>query len=187
VYRWNGEKKKELKRIPLSNSLITLEPLLSTHFEVVYSVATDPLIWEQHPNSDRYKREVFEAFFQEALETKNAFLIKDNVSDKVIGCTRFYEYNKEKKYIAIGYTFFDRAYWGGVYNKSVKYLMMDYAFEFVDTIFYHVGITNIRSQKALEKIGIHKSVINEEKNSITFAISKSQFQSLNLGLESTYI
>lgn len=139
----------------LQNDCVSLRPLTANDFEVLYDVAKDPLIWEQHPNPDRYKREAFETYFNGALESNGAFLVLDN-KGMIIGCTRFYDYVPEKKEVKIGYTFFSRACWGKQYNKSTKQLMLEYAFQFVDCVIFHVGTNNIRSQKAMEKIGAKK-------------------------------
>jgi RimJ/RimL family protein N-acetyltransferase len=129
---------------------------LESDFENLYIAAADPLIWEQHPTPDRYKNEVFKLFFEEAINSKMAFKIIDKTSNSIIGSTRFYDYKAENKSIAIGYTFLTRAYWGGEFNKAIKKLMLTHAFEYVNDVYFHIGITNIRSQKAIEKIGAKK-------------------------------
>lgn len=137
----------------LTNHLITLRPLVETDFDALYNVASDKLIWEQHPNNDRYQKSVFKEFFAIALASKGAFVIIDNKSNSIIGSSRYYEYNSEKKQLVIGYTFIARSYWGTNYNRTLKELMMNYAFQFVDVIHFHVGKTNFRSLKAMEKLG----------------------------------
>jgi hypothetical protein len=147
------EKKEILPIRKLENDLVKLIPLDEGDFERLYAVASDPLIWELHPSSDRYKREVFQKFFEGALESKAAFLVFDSKSDTLIGSTRYYDFNPSNSSVAIGYTFLARAYWGGAYNKSVKKLMLDYAFTRVDGVLFHIGTQNFRSQKAILKIG----------------------------------
>lgn len=143
----------------LENENVKLIPLNQTDFEELFAVASDPLVWEQHPNKDRYKREVFENFFQGAMESGGAFKIIDKNSDEVAGSTRFYDYNPEENSIFIGYTFYDTKFWGSKLNPQVKKLMLDYIFQFVDKVNFHVGKENIRSQKAMEKLGAKK--VNE--------------------------
>ena len=136
----------------LKGELIELRPLTSEDWDDLFSVASDPLIWEQHPESDRYKEDVFKVFFREALESRGAFVIIDK-SGRIIGSTRFYGYDPEKSEIEIGWTFLARKYWGGRYNRELKQLMLDHAFKFVENVIFYVGENNIRSQKATEKIG----------------------------------
>jgi RimJ/RimL family protein N-acetyltransferase len=143
-------------QLTLENEFVKIVPLNENDFEVLYNIASDPLIWEQHPNKDRYKREVFETFFKGALESGGAFLVFDKQTGEAIGSSRFYDYNLENKSILIGYTFFARSHWGNKYNPALKKLMIQYAFQFVDSVIFHIGANNIRSQKAIEKLGASK-------------------------------
>ena len=140
----------------LKNENLTLEPLKVSDFEALYKVASDPLIWEQHPTKNRYQRDVFQTYFDGAIQSKGAFLVRDAKTLEVIGCTRYYDFNEETKTITIGYTFLARSHWGGKYNPAMKKLMIDYAFQFVDKILFHIGATNIRSQTAIQRIGAKK-------------------------------
>ena len=140
----------------LSNDLIEVVPLKAEDFEKLFEVASDPLIWEQHPNPDRYKREVFQIFFQGAIESGGAFIIYDQSTGNVVGSSRYYEWNKEENSVAIGYTFIARQFWGRGFNGAMKKMMVDYAFQFVDKVILHIGATNFRSQKAIEKLGAIK-------------------------------
>ncbi len=138
----------------LEDDLIILQPLKETDFEALYAAASDPLIWEQHPIKDRYKREVFqENFFKSAIESGGAFLVLDKKTGAVIGSSRFYNLHEKESDIEIGWTFLARAYWGGKHNQAMKALMMHHAFKFVDNIIFRIGENNMRSRKACEKIG----------------------------------
>ena len=145
----------------LKGELIELRPLTSEDWDDLFSVASDPLIWEQHPESDRHKEDVFKVFFREALESRGAFVIIDK-SGRIIGSTRFYGYDPEKSEIEIGWTFLARKYWGGRYNRELKQLMLDHAFKFVENVIFYVGENNIRSQRATEKVGGIKNGLVEK-------------------------
>jgi len=146
----------------LKGELIELRPLTLEDWDDLFAVASDPLIWEQHPESDRYKEDVFRIFFSEALESGGAFVIIDRENQQIIGSTRFYGYDTEKSEIEIGWTFLARNYWGGRYNRELKQLMLDHAFKFVENVIFYVGENNIRSQKATEKIGAIKDGLVEK-------------------------
>src|SRR6266540_2251724 len=137
----------------LEDDLLTLKRLREDDFENMYQVASDPLIWEQHPEKDRCQRNVFELFFKDALTSGGAFAVIDKKTGKIIGSTRFNSIKETENAIEIGWTFLARQYWGGHYNRSMKYLMIEYAFHFVDTILFYIDENNIRSQKAVEKMG----------------------------------
>ncbi|MDR2207052.1 MAG: GNAT family N-acetyltransferase [Flavobacteriaceae bacterium] len=137
----------------LENEDVRLVPLQKSDFEKLYRVASDPLIWEQHPNKDRYKKEIFKTFFDGAIVSKGAFLIMDKKSDEIAGSTRFYDYSETGNFIFIGYTFYARKFWGSKLNPQVKKLMLDHIFSYVDLVKFHVGAENWRSRKAMEKLG----------------------------------
>jgi N-acetyltransferase len=137
----------------LKGELVELRPLTPEDWDDLFAVAADPLIWEQHPESDRHKEDVFKVFFREALESGGAFVVIGQTSRQIIGSTRFYGYDPEKSEIEIGWTFLARRYWGGRYNREMKQLMLTHAFKFVETVVFLVGEKNFRSQKAMEKVG----------------------------------
>lgn len=137
----------------LHGTLLILRPLLPADFDDLFAVASDPHLWEQHPVTDRYKREVFETLFQESLESGGALIAIDRKDNKIIGSSRFYGYDREKSEVEIGWTFLARTHWGGVYNKEMKQLMLKHAFQFVDSVIFLIGIHNIRSKRAIEKMG----------------------------------
>src|SRR4030095_1674356 len=137
----------------LKGELIELRPLTPEDWEGLFAVASDPFIWEQHPESDRYKEDVFKIFFREALECGGAFVVIDAKTQQIIGSTRFYGYDPDKSEIEIGWTFLARKYWGGRYNAEMKQLLLAHALKFVETVIFFVGQKNFRSQKAMEKIG----------------------------------
>lgn len=149
----------------LSNEEIILIPLVNEDFDALFKIASDKLLWEQHPNNDRYKKEVFEDFFKKAIESKGAFTIFEKTTNKIVGSTRFYDLEQESKSVFIGFTFIDRKFWGSSLNGKVKKLMIDYAFQFVDSVKFHVGETNYRSQKAVEKLGALKIGTIQKENS----------------------
>src|SRR5258707_9385182 len=140
----------------LKSEFIELRPLTPKDWDDLFAVASDPLIWEQHPEWNRYKEDVFKVFFSEALESGGAFIIIDRKTQQIIGSTRFYGYDPEKSEIEIGWTFLARKYWGGRYNAEMKRLLLNHAFNFVESVVFFVGEDNVRSQKAMEKIGAIK-------------------------------
>lgn len=132
---------------------IVLNPLKAEDFDNLYQAASDPLIWEGHPSKTRYQKDVFSVWFEQSLASQGALVVMDKHSGKLIGSSRYYEYDQHKSEVAIGFTFLTRDYWGGTTNRELKMLMIDHAFTQVNTIWFHVDINNIRSQKAMKKIG----------------------------------
>ena len=137
----------------LQNDLVILRPLRANDFTALYKVAIDPLLWEQHQIKDRYKNEVYTKFFADSIKSKGALIIIDKSSKDAIGSTRFQHLENVANAIEIGWSFISRKYWGGLYNKSIKKLMIDYALGFMTDVVFDIDRNNIRSQKAAEKIG----------------------------------
>ena len=137
----------------LKGKLLELRPLRAHDFDDLFAVAADPLIWEQHPASDRYEEGRFRVFFREALESGGALVAIDTRDGRVIGSSRFHGYDADSSEVEIGWTFLARSHWGGRYNGEMKRLMLEHAFKFVDSVVFLVGLDNRRSQRAVEKIG----------------------------------
>jgi len=137
----------------LRGELVELRPLREDDFDALFAVAADPLIWEQHPDSDRYQEQVFRAFFRGAMESGGAFLVSDARDGRVIGSSRYHGYDESQSEVEIGWTFLARSHWGGRYNGEMKQLMLQHAFRFVERVVFLIGPQNYRSQRALEKVG----------------------------------
>jgi RimJ/RimL family protein N-acetyltransferase len=163
---------------PLSNNVVTLTPLREDDYDALFMVASDPLIWAQHPASDRWKPDVFRAFFDGAIASKGAYLIRDSDTDEVIGSSRFHAYDPETRVVEIGWTFFKRSHWGGCYNGATKKLMLTHAFGFVDHVILYAGQTNHRSRKAIERIGGVQIGVREEaetENSFRYQVTPAGY------------
>jgi N-acetyltransferase len=137
----------------LIGELLELRPLRTEDFDALFAAASDPLIWAQHPETDRYTREVFTRYFDTAMESGGAFAILDRATGRIIGSTRYYNWQADGSEIEIGWTFLECGYWGGIYNRELKALMLNHAFKFVPRVVFIVGRNNARSRKAVEKIG----------------------------------
>jgi RimJ/RimL family protein N-acetyltransferase len=137
----------------LCGDLLSLRPLQPEDFDDLFAVASDPLIWEQHPAQDRYQKDVFTTLFQESLASGGALIATNTRDGRVIGSSRYFGYDEDKSEIEIGWSFLARSYWGGVYNREMKRLMLEHAFRFVRSVVFIIGPQNLRSQRAVEKIG----------------------------------
>lgn len=137
----------------LKGSLLEVRPLRGDDFDSLYAAASDPLIWEQHPQRDRHEPDVFRAYFAEQLASCGALIVLDARTGEAIGLSRFHGYDEERSEVEIGWTFLARVYWGGVYNRELKDLMLSHAFRFVEHVVFLVDPQNMRSRRAVEKIG----------------------------------
>ncbi len=142
----------DLKPI-LRGDLVVLRPVRDDDEGALYAVASDPEIWAQHPHRNRHEVAVFREFFESALASGGAFVVHDAKDDRVIGSTRFAHYDPVRRQVEIGWTFLARSHWGGRYNGEMKALLLDHAFGAVDRVVFLVGEHNVRSRRAVERIG----------------------------------
>jgi RimJ/RimL family protein N-acetyltransferase len=138
----------------LEGERLLLRPLQPADWDALFAVASDPLIWQQHPAYDRWREPVFRAFFENALANKGALVAIDRASGAVIGSSRFEGLDEaDGGSVEIGWTFLARAFWGGAHNREMKRLMLAHALASVAECRFLVGAANTRSRRALENIG----------------------------------
>ncbi|MEO7247571.1 MAG: GNAT family N-acetyltransferase [Novosphingobium sp.] len=138
----------------LEGEWLLLRPLVADDWQALFAVAADPEIWAIHPAHDRWQEPVFRAFFDDALAQGGAMAVIDRASGAIVGSSRWQGYDSAAGgSVEIGWTFLARSHWGGRYNPELKRLMLAHAFAFVDRVTFRVGETNLRSRRAMEKIG----------------------------------
>lgn len=137
----------------LTGPTVTLSPLRPEDWDTLFTVAADPLIWAVHPAHDRWQEPVFRRFFADAMASGGCLVIRDNATGAVIGSSRYDRARVEPGEVEIGWTFLARAFWGGATNREIKTLMIAHALRWFDAAVFMVGETNIRSRRAMEKIG----------------------------------
>ena len=146
----------------LETERLTSVPLAEDHREALYEIAADPMVWEQHPIHDRWRREVFDAFFDEGLASGGALAVFRKSDKQIVGSTRYDRYSQEDGgSVEIGWTFLVRHCWGKGLNHEMKRAMLAHAFAHVARVDFRVGETNYRSRKALENIGATRSDLYE--------------------------
>jgi RimJ/RimL family protein N-acetyltransferase len=137
----------------LEGELVRVRPLRADDFDELYAIAADPLMWEQHPQRDRWRKDVFRAFFDEQLASGGGVAVVDRATGAVIGSSRYWDYDELRSEVEIGWSFLARPYWGGVYNGELKQLMLAHAFRYVERVVFLVDPDNVRSRRAVEKLG----------------------------------
>lgn len=169
----------------LTGDTITLRPLSANDWDALYAVASDPLIWEVHPAHDRWKKDVYRAYFNQGLASKGALIVVDHATGTIIGSSRFsFEFALAGE-IEIGWTFLNRAYWGGATNREMKILMIRHALQHFDQVIFRIGETNARSRRAMEKIGGHlldrfqlSMMAGKEVRHVVYGIDRASFARL---------
>ena len=139
---------------PFHTQHFSLEGVAESDFESLYAVASDPLIWEQHPESNRWQRNVFSVFFANGLANDlGCFVIRERLTQEVVGSTRYYGYDETDRCVRIGFTFLARKHWGTSANREIKDAMLKRAFKLCESVLFDIGPENRRSITAVEKLG----------------------------------
>ncbi len=135
---------------------VRVRPVRESDRDAMHAAASDPEVWAQHSERNRHERPAFDRFFDGALACAGGLAIEDAASGRIVGCTRYYDWNPGDRSVVIGYTFLERARWGDGTNREAKRLMLDHAFRWARTAWFHVSPGNLRSQRALDKIGARR-------------------------------
>ncbi len=135
----------------LVGDLVRVSPTVPDEFAALYAVAADPAIWDQHPAHDRWRPDVFRAFFEDGMATGGMLTIRDAADGAVIGATRYVPAGEEA--VEIGWTFLARSHWRRGYNRELKQLMIDHALASVGAVRFSAGVDNHRSRRAIEALG----------------------------------
>jgi len=163
----------------LAGRLLTLRPLATADFDALHAAANDPLIWEQHPEYDRWTLPVFRRYFDGAIASGGAFAVVERASARVVGSSRYEHLDTAKSEVEIGWSFLERRLWGGEPNREMKALMLEHAFRFVARVYFVVGKDNVRSQRALRKIGarfVGPTGDDARDHRVVFEITRATYQ-----------
>jgi N-acetyltransferase len=137
----------------LEGELITMRPYQEADWDELFAVARDPLIWELHPVHNRWKEPVFRYNIDDAFADQGGLVAIERASGRIIGYSRYSCTETEADEVEIGWTFLARRFWGGRVNLDMKRQMLTHALAHFPTVIFRVGENNLRSRRAVEKIG----------------------------------
>jgi RimJ/RimL family protein N-acetyltransferase len=138
----------------LEGERLLLRPLVQSDWDALYDVASDPLIWEQHPVPERAEEPYFRDYFDRLLDRAGTLIVERLDTGWIIGSSTYSNYRSTGSgAVEIGSTFLARSEWGGQTNRELKRLMLDHAFRFVGLVEFLIGEKNWRSRRAIGKIG----------------------------------
>ena len=137
----------------LAEGPVVLRPLVSQDWTEFFAAAADRLIWAAHPAHDRWQEPVFRRFFDDALRSGGALAVTDAATGDIIGSSRYDHTRAGPGEVEIGWTFLVRSHWGSGTNAVMKRLMLSHALQAVERVIFLVGEGNVRSRRAMEKVG----------------------------------
>jgi N-acetyltransferase len=164
----------------LTGELLDARPLVAGDLDGLYAAAADPLIWEQHPVKTRHTKDGFARWFADAQASGGALTVRDRAEDRIVGSSRYHGYDEQRSEIEIGWTFLARSHWGGRYNSELKRLMLEHAFAIVERVIFVVDAGNLRSQRAVEKLGgvrIYTRTDDHGRADVVFGLTPADWRS----------
>ncbi len=148
-----------MKAPTLDNDFVKLSLLDLSNYKHLIAVAQQEKLVQYSP-SNIATPEALKEYVQTAVDgyyhkTTIPFIVFDKTKNEYAGCTRFMNIDWKNKVLEIGATWIGREFQGSVLNKNMKFLMLQYAFETLgfEKVEFRIDERNIRSRKAVEKIG----------------------------------
>ncbi|RRQ48802.1 N-acetyltransferase [Maribacter algicola] len=145
--------------IVIENTRVKLSPLTLENYEYLLPIASQEKLVQFSPSDietpEALKNYVLTALEQQAQKSSIPFIIFDKRTNKYAGSTRYMNIHWKNKVLHIGSTWIGKEFQGTGLNTQMKKLMLDYAFTDLDfeKVEFRVDERNIRSRKAVEKLG----------------------------------
>ncbi|MEO9870176.1 GNAT family N-acetyltransferase [Ekhidna sp.] len=178
---------------PLKGEKITLIPITKEHILQMRMLSSDSDIWTWY-TEDLSNPDALEGWMTKRLEEtergdKMTYSVLLNETGQVIGATSYGHLDWVEQGIEIGWTWLGKKYIGSGINRHMKYLMLHHAFEIMDIerLELRTDEQNIRSRKAMEKIGAkydgtlrnHRSTQgNRRRDTVVYSIIKSEWSQI---------
>lgn len=184
MYRFTG----------LEGERVRLIPLERLHAIPLFDCSRDPDIWSSYPiaitSLDEMNNFIDKAL--EGLERKEMFpfAVFDKERNEFVGSTRFLRISEEHNNLNIGSTWYSSKVWRTRVNTETKYLMLKHAFELLgaDRVEIVTSTDNVRSQRAIERLGAVKEGILRKKyynlDYVIYSIIQSEWGDVRSRLES---
>lgn len=146
----------------IEGNTITLVPLEMKYKEQLYEAINNPDVWKYTWREVKTFDDI-EQMLLIAVQNKDdgkqlPFIVKDKLSGEVIGTTRIGDIDIANRNVEIGWTWLSPSVWRTKVNTECKFLLLQYCFEELKVLRVQFSISgqNIRSQKAVERIGAVK-------------------------------
>jgi N-acetyltransferase len=182
----------------LESARIRLEPMTTGHLARLEAVAFDDRIWRYTMSwvktPDDLRAWVEDALRLEAAGTVMPWVTVLKDGNRVIGSTRFLDFDGTNKTTELGSTWLAPEFQGSGVNAEAKLLQLTYAFEELklNRIALKTHHENLRSQAAMRKIGAVEEGIfrnhyvmpdGSQRHSVWFSIIREEWPRVRSLLE----
>jgi len=148
--------------IILENDVVKLRSIKLSDVQHLTTISLEPNIWDysfvKGDGKQNLTSYISQAIKARENKTSYSFIIYDKRKQEYAGCTRFCDINTLLNTTRLGYTWYGKNFQGTGLNKHCKYLLFQYAFEYIG--FERIGlgsyIENVRSINAMLSVGCKK-------------------------------
>lgn len=154
----------------LKGNAVTLIPMEESHIDDLWEAAKHEEIWDftysKVKSLEAMQKMVLVALDDRKKGISYPFAVVERHSNRIVGSTRFLDVSPTHKTVEIGWTWYNPIVWRTVVNTECKYLLLQHAFENwnLNRVQLKTDSRNLRSQKAIERIGAMKEgVLRKER------------------------
>lgn len=190
--------KRWIQPITLTGTHAILEPLSFEHLDGIKEAVKDGELWNLWFTSIP-SPETADAYIKTALDMReNAgaipFIVREKKSNKIIGCTRYFNVDEVNQRLEIGYTWYAESYQRTAVNTECKYMLLAHAFEKLDAIAveFRTHWHNHKSRAAIARLGAKqdgvlrnhtKSADGVYRDTVVFSIINLEWPAVKKSLE----
>jgi len=148
-------------QIELENSKVILVPFTKGKAQELRNIIFDDTIWDymgMYVKTENDFKNYIDDMLKKHSKTAYSFLIIDKFTNEIAGSTSFGNINFNSEKAEIGWTWYGKKFQGTGLNKACKFELLQYGFEQIGLrrIQFSADLENIKSQKAIEKLGAIK-------------------------------
>lgn len=148
-----------IEPVTLEGEAVRLVPLEVADTPAICEAVTDGRLWELWyttvPSPETAAAWVATALEQREQTESLPFTIRDPATDRIIGCTRYFNIAAEHRRLEIGHTWYRASVQRSAANTEAKLLLLGHAFDRlgchgVELRTHHM---NVASRRAIERLG----------------------------------
>ena len=191
-------KARWIEPVTLTGTNVILEPLSLEHKDGLIEAVKDGELWKLWYTTIPTPEKV-EDYIQKALEMREnlgamPFIVRERKSNKIIGCTRYFNVDEDNNRLEIGYTWYSESYQRTSTNTECKYLLLTHAFNKLDAIAveFRTHWHNHKSRAAIARLGAKqdgvlrnhtKSANGVYRDTVVFSIINLEWPAVKQSLE----
>lgn len=187
-----------LAPVGMVGEVVRLEPMTMAHLDDLAAVGLDPELWRltvsQVASRDDLARWMEAALAEQRDGVALPFVIRERISDRLVGATRFGAFAARHRRVEIGWTWVAAPWQRTAVNTETKYLLLRHAFETLHLrrVELKTDVLNVRSRAAILRLGAREEGVlrhhqvtdsGRVRDTVYFSILAEEWPAVRAGLE----